>query len=347
MDPFFHKKNSLESEGKNEYSSPYIQGIAMEKYQILAFYHFVPIEDPHAEVKRQKKFLQTLDAKARIYISPEGVNAQMSLRTEDAKTYLDWLTSDPRFSGINLKVDPFDEHVLPKLTVKFRKSLVALGISPDPEKGGEHVSPQKWKEMLEARDEDTLLLDVRNDYETEVGHFEGAERPDIRYFREFPDYAERLQKVKDPAKTKVMMYCTGGIRCELYSTLLKEKGFEEVYQLDGGIIRYGQEVGDSHWKGSLFVFDDRLNIPISGKEHTPISTCAHCDNLTDAYYNCANMDCNELFLSCPECAEKLQGCCGEECLGTERRRPFEQTVRPKPFRKWYNYMENKKCPVST
>ena len=196
--------------------------------------------------------------------------------------------------------------------------------------------------MLEERDEDTLLIDVRNDYETAVGHFEGAECPDIKYFRDFPEYIDRVAKSHDPSKTKVMMYCTGGVRCELYSVLMKEKGFETVYQLDGGVIRYGHEVGSSHWEGSLFVFDDRLNIPIAEEGHTVISACAFCDAKTDVYYNCANMDCNALFLSCLSCAEKMQGCCSKECTCNERRRPFEKKEKPKPFRKWYNYMEAKK-----
>ena len=120
--------------------------------------------------------------------------------------------------------------------------------------------------MLEKKDENTLLLDVRNDYESAIGHFEGAERPPIKTFREFPDYAEALAKQKNPQKTKVMMYCTGGIRCEVYSALLKEKGFEEVYQLHGGVINYGHKMGNKHWKGKLFVFDDRLSVPISEDE---------------------------------------------------------------------------------
>jgi len=138
-----------------------------------------------------------------------------------------------------------------------------------------------------------------------------------------------------------MMYCTGGIRCETYSALLKEKGFDEVYQLEGGVIHYGQQMGNKRWRGKLFVFDDRLSAPISEDEHELISTCNFCEKKSDTYYNCANMDCNELYISCPDCAEKLLGCCCEDCLKSKRRRPFVKEDRPKPFRKWYNYSKSK------
>lgn len=314
---------------------------SMNTHEILAYYLFTKIEDPHAEVKKHHKFLESLDVRCRVYIAQNGINAQMSFIKEDAKKYLDWLRSDSRFAGINLKVDPCHEHVLPKVTVKFRKELASLGREVDPKKGGEVVSPENWKQMLENRDENTILIDVRNDYESRVGHFEGAECPPLKVFRDFPRYADQLGRELNPKKTKVMMYCTGGIRCELYSVLLKEKGFEEVYQLEGGIINYGKKVGDDHWKGSLFVFDDRLTVPICNKKNEKISNCDHCKTPSDVFYNCANMDCNALFLACPSCAEKLQGCCSEECMGANRCRAYEKTDRPKPFRKWYHYAKSK------
>jgi UPF0176 protein len=128
-----------------------------------------------------------------------------------------------------------------------------------------------------------------------------------------------------------MMYCTAGIRCELYSALLKEKGFKKVYQLDGGVMKYGKEVGKDLWKGKLFVFDDRLSVPIDGKSDEVISICSECKKPSDVYYNCANMDCNALFLSCPECAEKRKGCCCAVCQRAERVRPFNGLS--KPFRR--------------
>ena len=309
--------------------------------QILVFYCYTEIEDPHLEIKKHHKFLKNLDVKARIYIAYNGINAQMSLSEEDAPIYMDWLKSDPRFSSVMFKKDPYHEHVFPKVTIKFRRQLVALDLMPDLKKRGELVPPEKWKKMLEERDENTILIDVRNDYESEIGHFEGAICSSLKTFREFPQYADKLAREKDPKKTRVMMYCTGGIRCETYSALLREKGFEEVYQLQGGVIHYGHKIGNQYWKGKLFVFDDRLSTPISDQKHELISHCRFCDKKSDTYYNCANMDCNELFLTCPDCAEKRLGCCSEKCTKSKRCRPFVKEERPKPFRKWYHYSDVK------
>jgi UPF0176 protein len=197
--------------------------------------------------------------------------------------------------------------------------------------------------MLQERDEDTLLIDVRNDYEWEVGHFEGAELPQLETFREFPDYARSLMQAKDPKKTKVMMYCTGGIRCELYSALMKQVGFEQVFQLEGGIINYGLQEGKEHWRGKLFVFDDRLAVPMEEGEEDVISHCLHCGIPSDVYHNCANMDCNKLFLSCPECAEKSVGCCSLACQDAPRLRAYVKGERPKPFRRQHQL----ECPCGS
>ena len=309
-----------------------------KKYLILAFYHFTSIENPHEEVSKHHVFFENRDVACRIYISHDGINGQMSASVSDAEAYMEWLKQDPRFENIDFKIDPYHEHILARKTVKFREQLVALDVKPDLSKSGTPVPPKQWKEMLENRDEETILIDVRNDYEWKVGHFEGADLPEHEMFREFPLYAENLKKKVDTEKTKVMMYCTGGIRSELYSALLKEAGFKNVFQLKGGVISYGHEEGNAHWKGKLFVFDDRLAVPLSDEgESEVISHCHHCAVSNDTYYNCANMDCNELFTCCLSCAEKYQGCCSEECTKAERVRPYEKLEKPKPFRKWYNY----------
>lgn len=203
-------------------------------------------------------------------------------------------------------------------------------------KTGEHVSPKQWKEMIEKKD-GHILLDVRNDYEWKIGHFEGAELPPCETFRDFKEYADGLREKVDPTKTPVMMYCTGGIRCELYSSILKERGFDKVYQLDGGVINYGLKEGSDHWLGKLFVFDDRLAVPISKKEVPVIGKCQFCQKPNDTYLNCANMDCNNLFLCCKDCMQEYKGCCKEECKNAERVRPYQEHSAHKPFRKKHNY----------
>ncbi|MBY0529742.1 MAG: rhodanese-related sulfurtransferase [Rhabdochlamydiaceae bacterium] len=304
---------------------------------VLAYYLFTPIEDPLAEMHKHKKFIKDLDIKCRVYISEEGINGQMSASAQDAEKYVQWLKSDPRFEKVVFKYHSYPEHVFPRQTVKRKKQIVALDESVDISLTAEHVEPSRWKEMLKTRDEHTVLLDVRNDYEWKVGHFEGAELPDLEMFREFPEFARKFKEAHDPKETKVMMYCTGGIRCELYSALLKKEGFENVFQLDGGVINYGLQEGQDLWRGKLFVFDDRMAVPISDADAEIISACIHCGAVSDVYYNCANMDCNELFLSCPACAEKLKGCCSENCTTQPRLRPYERADRPKPFRRAHEY----------
>ncbi len=318
-------------------------------YYILAYYNFVPVANAQEEVKRHKAFFKGRDVAGRIYISDQGINGQMSAHKDDALAYMDWLHADPRFAEMPFKIHFHHENVFAKMTVKVRQQLVALDAPADLSKGGEHVSPKRWKEMLEEKiDEEksgnsslqgkkTILIDTRNAYEWKIGRFQGAELPDFDTFREFPAYAQELKQRLDPSKTKVMMYCTGGIRCELYSALFKEQGFENVYQLEGGVINYGLQEGTALWEGKLFVFDDRLAIPISDEEGIVIGRCFHCEAPHDHYYNCANTDCNELFLCCPECLLTYKGCCQESCTHAPRVREHQPQDLHKPFRKWHLY----------
>lgn len=299
-------------------------------YSVLAFYSLVPIEDPLFEVARHKEFLASRDFRCRIYISEEGINGQASGSLEAVQEYMQWMHADARFSGLSFKIHETAEHAFPKMTVKYRRQLVAIDCEVDLSNRGEPVSSEQWKKMLETREKSSLLIDVRNDYEWEAGHFEGAELPKLETFRQFPTYAKELKERCDPATTPVMMYCTGGIRCEYYSAVLKKEGFEKVYQLDGGVIQYGLDQGSEHWKGKLFVFDDRLVVPI-GEKQEAIGCCLHCSSANDVYYNCANMDCNRLFFCCLSCLKEHQGCCSNSCLSEGRVRPYTETA--KPFRK--------------
>lgn len=300
---------------------------------VLAYYSFTPIKDPHQEVINHKEFVKNLDFTCRIYISHEGINGQSSGSLAAAGAYMEWMHSKEEFRDIRFKIHPHHEQAFPRQTIKFKEQLVAIDATIDMAKTGEHVHPKKWKEMLENNDE-KILLDVRNDYEWKVGRFEGAEVPPCETFREFTAYADKLKEKSDPKKTPVMMYCTGGIRCELYSAILKDKGFDKVYQLDGGIIGYGLEQGNDHWKGKLFVFDDRLTVPISSEGEAPvIASCHHCNQPAESYYNCANMDCNHLFIACPSCLKEHVGCCCTACTSASRLRPFHEAGAHKPFRR--------------
>lgn len=298
-------------------------------YLVMAYYHFGDIPNPPQEIANHKRFFKGRDATCRIYISEKGINGQASASREDAKAYMEWMHSRPEFKDLWFKLHGHHENVFPRITIKYRPQLVALDEEVDLADTGEHIAPEQWKEML--KQEGKVLLDVRNEYEWKIGHFEGADLPPCDTFRDFKQYADELKDTVDPKKTPVMMYCTGGIRCELYSAILKKKGFDKVYQLDGGIINYGLKEGNSHWLGKLFVFDDRMAVPLAEENLTQIGQCHHCGTPNDSYYNCANMDCNELFLSCLECAAKLAGCCKEDCKSAPRVRPYQPSH--KPFRR--------------
>ncbi|MBA3815232.1 MAG: rhodanese-related sulfurtransferase [Parachlamydiaceae bacterium] len=309
-----------------------------QTHYILAYYHLTPISHPHEEVNLHKKFFLERDVTCRIYLSEQGINGQMSAIKADAEAYMNWMQKHPLFQNVKFKIHPYHENVFPRITVKYRKQLVALDADWKPSERGEHVSPEKWQDMLDSQ-ENKILLDVRNEYEWKVGHFEGAELPACETFREFTAYADSLKEKINSKKTPVMMYCTGGIRCELYSAILKERGFEKVYQLDGGVIGYGLEQGNKHWLGKLFVFDDRMAVPISEKEPASpvIGKCHFCAIDNEQYYNCANIDCNNLFLCCPDCLKAFTGCCCLECQQGPRLRPFHEQTAHKPFRRWHHY----------
>ncbi len=307
-------------------------------YIVIAYYHFASIEDPNKEVVDLKNFLSTCDVTCRVYVSNEGVNAQMSFLRQDAARYMQWLQSRPLFENVVFKLQGATQHVFSKVIVKNR-SLVSFGPGVSLEDRGTHVSPTEWKKMLQEEKE-ILLLDIRNMYEWEVGHFKGAEPVPYSTFREFHKYAEEVKERLQDEPKKVLMYCTGGIRCEYFSALLKQQGIKDVYQLDGGVINYGEKEGSDEWDGSLFVFDDRLTVPVGEGSKEVIGKCLHCGVKIDRFYNCANMDCNELFLSCEECIEEHVGCCKKECITAPRLRPFQFVHTP--FRKWYNYAKTKK-----
>lgn len=305
----------------------------MSNYIVLSYYSFFNIENPTFEVERHKLYCAELDILGRIYIADNGVNGQVSMHSSAIAGYLNWLDANWNITKNNYKIQRYNEHTFAKMQVKVRKELVAIDKEINLKNRGKYLSPMQWVRALEEKDENTILIDVRNNYESKVGHFIGAILPPLDTFRKFPQYAEQLQQTYDPKSTKVLMYCTGGIRCELFSSLLQEKGFKSVFQLEGGVIQYGNEMGSKYWKGNLFVFDDRLVVPIGSDPNEPISQCGFCSVPSDIYYNCANPKCNELFLACTSCAADNLGCCSSSCKSSGKNRVFKDMGRPKPFRK--------------
>lgn len=309
-------------------------------YHVLAFYHIVKLENPQELINKHRKLFKQLDITCRLYISEDGINGQMSASPAASIIYQEWLKSVEELKNVEFKIHYYHEHCFPRQQIKYRKQLVALDAPVDFNFRANHVSSQEWKNMLETKDENTLVIDVRNRYESKVGYFEGSELPQVDTTREFQAYTEELKQRVDPDKINVYMCCTGGIRCELYSAYMAQSGFKNIHQLDGGIIKYGLEQGNKHWKGKLFVFDDRMVVPISDDPAECVGQCHYCQTSSDVYYNCANTDCNELFLSCPSCIEKELGACCHACKTAPRLRPFDKKQGSKPFRKKHHYKES-------
>lgn len=304
----------------------------MTQYFAVAYYKIQEVQDPEMEMKKHKKFLNTLDVKGRIYISTEGINGQISASKDAFLAFKAWMDDHAVFNDCDFKLHDISEHIFDRMTVKVKKQLVAVDRPIDFSKRAKHISPEEWRKILDKQEDNLLVIDVRNAYEGKIGRFKGSLVPPLETFRQFPEYVQSLKKEYDPKKTKVLMCCTGGIRCEFFSPMMKEAGFEDISQLDGGIIAYGLKEGNKHWEGKLFVFDDRLVTPICEENTDVISKCDHCSENTDHYINCANMDCNNLFLVCDKCLEKMQGLCSEECK-KGRIRPFKHEAYPKPFRR--------------
>lgn len=305
-------------------------------YEVILYYRFYEIRDPEAFCAAHHRFCEELGVKGRIYIGREGINGTLAGTPEQVNRYREHLGGIEGFENIDYKTGTSDFIPFPRLICKTRDEIVSIherGINPA--EGGAYLEPSEWREALESG-EDYVLIDVRNDYESRIGHFEGALTPSVENFYDFPQWLDELSVEKDK---KVLMYCTGGIRCEKFSVLMKKRGWEDVNQLNGGILRYAEEEGGEHFRGKCFVFDDRLVVPVNEEEREPIARCEITGKPADTYINCANMQCNKLFVCSGEGARLMEGCCSEECRRSEYRRPFDPEDAFRPFRKWYHYFD--------
>lgn len=282
----------------------------------LSFYAYAKIENP--KKFRDELFLawNALDALGRIYVAQEGINAQMSLPAENLEAFRETLQAYDFLKNVHLNIAvEHDDHSFLKLTIKVRAKIVADGLNDDTfdvTNKGIHLKAREFNNLLE--DPNTIVVDFRNHYESEVGHFKGAITPDVETFREsLPIINEQLQDFKEDKN--LLMYCTGGIRCEKASAYFKHKGFKNVYQLEGGIIEYTRQIKEeqleSKFIGKNFVFDQRLGERIT---EDVISQCHQCGKPCDNHTNCANDACHLLFIQCEECKAAMENCCSEECL---------------------------------
>jgi UPF0176 protein len=230
--------------------------------------------------------------------------------------------ADPRFRGIDFKVEASEKHAFTKLHVRYKPEIVhsSLRHVKPYEKTGTHLSPADFKKMKDQ--EDVVLLDVRSDYEHQVGKFKNALTLDMENFRDFPEKVAELKSLKDK---KIITYCTGGVKCEKASAFLLEQGFQNVYQLHGGIIKYGLEEGGEDFEGKCYVFDNRLTVEVNKVNPTVVSRCYICQEPSDRMVNCANSVCNIHVPMCEKCGAEMEGACSETCKAHPEKRPYNGT----------------------
>jgi UPF0176 protein len=300
----------------------------------ISFYRYVPIEQVQEFRDQRYREWIKLGVLGRVYVAQEGINAQISVPTAQVERFREALYQLPGLAGtrLNFAVDDNGKSFY-KLDLKVRHKIVADGIDDpgfNPADTGTHLKAEDWNRLSE--DENVVIVDMRNQYESEVGHFEGAILPDCDTFREELDKV--IQLIGEEKDKKVMMYCTGGIRCEKASAWMKYNGFPNVYQLEGGIIQYARRIKElglpSKFHGKNFVFDERL-----GERITPeiIAHCHQCGQAADTHVNCANDACHLLFIQCEACGQSMEGCCSNECREVIHLPEAEQRALRKRIRK--------------
>ncbi|KUP07571.1 sulfurtransferase [Bacillus coahuilensis p1.1.43] len=296
-----------------------------QEYKVLLYYKYVSIENGQEFAKEHKEMCLNLGLLGRIIIADEGINGTVSGTVEQTNEYMRIMKEDPRFSDMVYKIDESTEHAFPRMKVRYRPELVTLRLEDDVnphEVTGKYLSPEEFREGI--LDEDTIVLDARNTYEYDLGHFRGAIRPDVLNFRDLPQWVRDNKEMF--ADKKIITYCTGGIRCEKFSGWLVKEGFKDVGQLHGGIVTYGQdpEVQGELWDGQLYVFDERIGIPVNQKEHVIVGKDYFSDEPCERYVNCANPFCNKKILCSEENEHKYMRSCSHECRTHERNRYVKQ-----------------------
>ncbi|WP_225743593.1 rhodanese-related sulfurtransferase [Marinilactibacillus sp. Marseille-P9653] len=294
----------------------------MSNYRVLLYYKYVDIENPEQFRDQHLELCKSLNLKGRILVSEEGINGTVSGTIEETEQYMEAMRSDSRFEDTMFKIDEADGHTFKKMHVRYRPEIVSLDLGEDDlnpnELTGAYLEPQEFRAALE--DENTIVLDARNDYEFDLGHFRGAIRPDIKSFRELPEWIkENKEKFMDK---KVVTYCTGGVRCEKFSGWLLKEGFKDVAQLHGGIHNYGTnpETQGELWDGKMYVFDERISVDINRKEKTVIARDWFDNTPCERYVNCGNPFCNRQIISSEENEDKyLRGCTHECRISPENR----------------------------
>lgn len=295
----------------------------MKPYQTLLYYKYVHIPQAEEFAAQHLEFCERLGIVGRVIVAEEGLNGTVSGTVVQCKKYIDAVKSNPLFVGIEFKTDEVDELSFERLYVRFKPEIVHSSLrgmkNVDPNQiTGIHLKPQEVDTMIDQ--EDVVFVDVRSNYESNVGHFKNALKLDIDNFRDFPEQLKQLEHLKDK---KVVTYCTGGIKCEKASGYLLQNGFKNVYQVDGGVVKYAKETGGKNFEGKLYVFDNRVVVDVNTISPSIVSTCKICGTKSAHMVNCANAECNEHFVLCENCGWKMEGCCSEACMTAPAKRTYD------------------------
>jgi UPF0176 protein len=281
----------------------------VEPQKVILFYRFTRLEDPEAIHLWQRELCESLGLKGRILLSQHGINGTLGGEMSALTKYIRRTRAYPGFKGTDFKWSEGTGQEFPRLRIRVRDELVAFGAPHELEVdehgvvgGGVRLTPDALHQLVDERGSDVVFFDARNAFEAKIGKFKNAVVPEVRTTRDFVHEFDsgKFDHLKD---RPIVTYCTGGVRCEVLSSVMKRRGFREVYQLDGGIVRYGEAFADDGlWEGSLYLFDARMRQEFSERS-TTLGRCERCDSPTSQYYNCANLACRKLILLCPTCAE--------------------------------------------
>ena len=283
------------------------------EFKVASFYKYIKVRNPERLMGEIRLLCERLGLKGRILIGNEGINGVVSGKIGAVEVFKKQIKQNKSFSDLTFREQAFPKQTYSKLVVRVRDEIVHFGKKVDLKKTGKHISPKTLKSWLD-KNKNIVLIDARNQYETKVGKFKGALTLPMENFRDFPKASKKLGKIKDK---NIVMYCTGGIRCEKASAFLKAKGVRHVYQLQGGIINFVNQFPDTYFEGSCFVFDDRLASKVSKKV---FSKCDVCGSPSDDMINCVNLDCDKRFISCKECQGKMKKTCCKKCFASPRKR---------------------------
>lgn len=279
----------------------------MAESRILLYYRFTPLPDPISVMLWQRTLCDSLGLRGRIIISRHGINGTVGGDLRAVKKYIRSTREYPAFHDLEFKWSVGSAEDFPRLSVKVRDEIVTFGVAQNLQVdadgvvgGGVHLSPSQVNELVAERGDEVVFFDGRNAMEAVIGRFRGAVVPEVGTTRDFLGELDsgRYDDLRD---RPVVTYCTGGVRCEVLSKLMVDRGFSEVYQIDGGIVRYGEQFGDSGlWEGSLYVFDRRMHLEFSG-DAAELGHCVHCGTATNTYRNCVNDACRDMVLICDRC----------------------------------------------